>query len=859
MNMEQEPQPGTRFVVEVNPKIPRKLLRLEELASNLWYSWDRPTRTLFARLHPKLWDVVGHNPIKFLRRIDERRLHDAAEDQVFLASYNRVLSAYDTYHNEPSPHAAHKLGETDLVAYFCAEFGFHESFPIYSGGLGILAGDHCKAASDIRLPFVGVGLLYRQGYFSQLIDGEGNQIASNADSDFEELPVTPALRADGSEVKVSVELPGRKTYIKVWWARVGHVRIYLLDTDLEENSANDREITHRLYAGDRKTRLEQEIVLGVGGPRALAELGLQPTVWHINEGHAAFMLLERARELVAQGLDFSSALEAVAASSVFTTHTPVPAGHEHFSRELITNYFRGLDAQLGISMEALLALGNDPGDNATDFNMTALAVRISRYQNGVSRIHGDVTSHICAGLWPQVPPHENPVGYVTNAVHVPTFLAQDWSELFDKYLGGEWRNRLSDGGFWKRIDDIPDLEYWSVRQSLKTQLLQTLQHRISIQHFRNHGSEAHLERMLKHADSHDPNILTIGFARRFTTYKRADLLFQNLDWLRQIVLDEQRPVLFIFAGKAHPADQPGQGLIRQIHAIANMQEFEGKILLAENYDLGLARRMVAGVDVWLNTPQYPMEASGTSGMKAAINGTLNLSVLDGWWGEGYDGRNGWAIRPAPEYFDEHKRNREDARSLYEIIQDQVVPLYYERGKYGYSPSWVAKSKYAMSTALTHFNTARMMGEYVGRYYQPASQQGQVYARENYDAAHQLSVWKGRIRQAWAGVSIRRMDVPAKRIRFGEGMTLEVAVNLNGLRPDDVCVELLLNRSIGKGGHPARIPFRFAFKEALGDGREQLFTLDLQPELCGQLDYRVRIYPSNALLTHPFETGLMTWL
>lgn len=859
MDNEQDQQPGTRFVVEVNPKIPRKLQRLEELAINLWYSWDRPTRTLFARLHPKLWDVVGHNPIKFLRRIDEHRLLDAAEDQVFLASYNRVLSAYDTYHNEPTRFASHSLGENDLVAYFCAEFGFHESFPIYSGGLGILAGDHCKAASDIQLPFVGVGLLYRQGYFTQTIDGEGNQIASNVDSDFDELPVTPALRADGSEVKVYVDFPGRRTWIKVWWARVGHVRIYLLDTDLEDNTPDDREITHRLYAGDRKTRLEQEIVLGVGGARALAELGLQPSVWHINEGHAAFMLLERARELVTQGLDFSSALEAVAASSVFTTHTPVPAGHEHFSRELITNYFRGLDTQLGISMEALLALGNDPGSNATDFNMTALAVRISRYQNGVSRIHGEVTARICSGLWPQIPAHENPVGYVTNAVHVPTFLAQDWCELFDKYLGGEWRNRLSDGGFWKRIDDIPDLEYWSVRQSLKTQMLQMLQHRISVQHFRNHGSEAHLERILKYADSHDPNVLTIGFARRFATYKRADLLFQNLDWLREIVLNQQRPVLFVFAGKAHPADQPGQGLIRQIHAISCMPEFEGKILLAENYDLGLARRLVAGVDVWLNTPQYPLEASGTSGMKAGINGTLNLSVLDGWWGEGYDGKNGWAIRPAPESFDDHKRNREDARSLYEIIQDQVVPLYYERGKYGYSPAWVAKSKYAMSTALTHFNTARMMGEYVGRYYQPASQQGHLYGQDNYAAARQLSTWKARIRQAWPGVAIRRLDTPAKRIEYGANMTLQIAVNLNGLRPEDVHVELLLSRAIGKSRHPTRIPFRFRFQGPLGDGREQLFALDLQPELCGQLDYRVRVYPSNALLTHPFETGLMTWL
>jgi starch phosphorylase len=857
--MEQEQQPGTRFVVEINPKIPRKLMRLEELATNLWYSWDRSTRTLFARLHPKLWDVVGHNPIKFLRRIDERRLLEAADDQVFLASYNRVLSAYDTYHNEPARRGAHSLRENDLVAYFCAEFGFHESFPIYSGGLGILAGDYCKAASDIRVPFVGVGLLYRQGYFTQEIDGEGNQIASNADSDFDLLPVTPALRADGSEVKVFVTLDGRKVYIKVWWARVGHVRIYLLDTDLEENTPDDREITHRLYGGDRKIRIEQEIVLGVGGTRALSELGLIPTVWHVNEGHAAFMLLERIRELVAQGLDFPSALEAVAANSVFTTHTSVPAGHDHFSRDLISSYLRGLDTQLGISMDQLLALGNDPGAQNTDFNMTALAVRTTRHQNGVSRIHGEVSSHICAGLWPQIPSHENPIGYVTNAVHVPTFLAEDWIEVFDKFLGGEWRNRLSDVAFWKQLDDIPDHLYWSVRQSLKSQMLQIVKYRVSLQHFRNNGSEAHLERILKYADSHDPNILTIGFARRFATYKRADLLFQNLDWLREIVLNPQRPVVFIFAGKAHPADQPGQDLIRQIHAVSSMPEFEGRILLVENYDMGLARRLLAGVDVWLNTPRYPLEASGTSGMKAGINGTINLSVLDGWWGEGYDGKNGWAIRPAPEYFDDHKRNREDARSLYEIIQDQVAPLYYDRGKYGYSTGWVAKSKYAMSTTLTGFNTARMMDEYISKYYSAASQQGEAYSRDNYAAAKSLSVWKARVRAAWPKISLRRLDTPQRRVPFGESMHVEVAVDLDGLQPDDVCVELLLNRSIGRSKRPTRIPFKFAYKGPLGDGREQVFVLEMQPELCGQLDYHIRIYPSNALLTHPFETGLMTWL
>jgi starch phosphorylase len=857
--MGQEQLPGTRFVLETSPRIPRKLIRLEELANNLWYSWDRPTRRLFWRLHPKLWNQVGDNPTKFLRHVDEYRLVEAAEDHAFLTAYNRVLSSYDTYHNEPTRHGNPNLAPDDLIAYFCAEFGFHESFPIYSGGLGILAGDHCKAASDLSLPFVGVGLLYRQGYFTQAIDTEGNQISTNTDSNFDELPVNPALQADGSEVRVHVLLAGRMVHIKVWWARVGNIRIYLLDTDLDVNSLEDREITHRLYGGDRKIRIEQEIVLGVGGARALKALGLSPTMWHINEGHAAFLILERTCWLVQGGMDFHSALESVASNTVFTTHTPVPAGHDHFSRDLITSYFLDLNTDLGINMEWLLSLGNDPSGGGTEFNMTALAVRGSRFQNGVSRIHREVSADICAGFWPQVPARENPIGYVTNAVHVPTFLASEWNDLFDRFLGSEWRNRLSDKTFWSAINEIPDHLYWSVRQSLKAQMLHSLRERVSKQHYRNLGSDAHLGRLLKYADSHDPNILTIGFARRFATYKRADLLFQNIDWLRQILHDTKCPVLFIFAGKAHPADQPGKDIIKRIHTIASTPEFEDKILLAENYDLGLARLLVAGVDVWLNTPLYPLEASGTSGMKAGINGTLNFSVLDGWWGEGYNKNNGWAIHPAPGYLDEGRRNHEDARTLYEILQDQVVPLFYDRGKYGYSPGWVAKSKAAMSTAMTQFNTARMMDEYLDKYYIPAMRQGKLYAGDNYAVARKISAWKERIARAWPSVRLRHSGNLARRIQFGTSLRIEVAAVLGGLRPEDVRVELLLNRSDSRSGNQAPTAYPFEFKEPIDSGHEQLFVLELKPELCGHLDYHIRVYPRHELLTHPFETGLMTWL
>jgi len=847
---------GTKFVVEVNPKIPRKLVRLEELANNLWYSWDKPTRTLFARLHPGLWGAVGNNPKVFLRRVDEQRLMEAMDDQVFLATYNRVLSAFDTYHNEPMRRAeGEQFKADDVVAYFCAEFGFHESFPIYSGGLGILAGDHCKAASDMRLPFVAVGLLYRQGYFIQTIDASGEQLETYIDSDFDDLPIAPALRDDGSEIHVEVELPGRKVEVKVWQAQVGHVRLYLLDTDLESNAEKDRDIAHQLYGGDRTTRIQQETILGIGGVRALKELGIAPTVWHINEGHAAFLLLERMRALTVGGLDFASALEAVAVNTVFTTHTPVPAGHDHFSQEMITEYFQPFLKDLGVGKEQLLGLGVPP--EGGDFNMTVLAIHGSRHHNGVSRIHGKVSSEICANLWPQLTPEESPMSYVTNGVHVPTFLAQEWADLFDNFLGYEWRHRLTDQDYWNRIDEIPDHLFWSVRQTLKAQMLHVVRYRVTQQHYRNHGSEAHLDRLLKYADSYDPNVLTIGFARRFATYKRAALLFEDLEWLRGIISDQERPVLFIFAGKAHPADQPGQDLIRMIHNIGHMPEFEGKIMLIEGYDMGLARRLVGGVDVWLNNPLYPQEASGTSGMKAAINGAINLSVLDGWWGEGYDGQNGWAIKPN---LNEVQRNQEDSHALYEILQDQVVPLYYNRGKMGFSEGWVKKAKRSIATVLPRFNANRMVGEYVSRFYLPAARNGRVYAGQNFDSARAVATWKAKVRQRWGGVAIRRLDAPKKRIPFGDALQFEVAIKLNGLAPEDVLAEMLVSRSSSTewAEREAR-HFKFDYQGPLDGGDEHRFTLKLAPDLCGKLEYRIRVYPFHSLLTHPMEMGLMVWL
>ena len=850
-------QHGTPFVLEVQPKIPRRLARLRDLAGNLWYSWDHATHELFARLDPELFNLVGHNPRALLKRIDEQRLIDAADDPAFLSAFNRVLSAYDTYHSEPlRRNGAEWLRATDLVAYFCAEFGFHESLPIYSGGLGILAGDHCKAASDMLLPFVGVGLLYRQGYFFQTIDVEGNQHAQYFDSDFDDLPVTPVTDEHGQDLRIPVELPGRTIKVKVWQARVGHVTLYLLDTALEENSERDRDIAHRLYGGDRTTRIEQEIVLGLGGVRALAAAGVRPSVWHINEGHAAFLILERIRSAMAQGPDFATALEAVAASTVFTTHTAVPAAHDHFAEDVIRTYFERLFSERGIDPERIVELGRVPGTH--EFNMTALAVRGSRHHNGVSRIHGGVSSRMLAALWPQVPPEENPIDYVTNAVHVPSFLANEWVDIFDRTLGPDWPQRLADHRTWERLAEMPDHIFWSVRQHLKAQMLHLVRFRVREQHLRNQGSEAHLDRLLRLADPDNPNVLTIGFGRRFATYKRAALIFENLDELREIVSDPARPVVFVFAGKAHPADTPGQDIIRQLVQVARMPEFEGRILLVEGYDLRLGRRLVSGVDVWLNNPIYPLEASGTSGMKAAMNGVVNLSVLDGWWDEGYQGDNGWAIKPASQALEQYRRNREESQTLYEILQDRVLPLYYARGSQGYSPEWVRLAKRSIATLLPRFNTTRMLDEYVAKLYLPAAQQGRRYAEDGFAGARTVAEWKARVRAAWPKAKIRRLDAPQKRIVFGASVRIEVALELDGLTPSDVVVELLLVRE-GRGAGEPRARHELTHDGTRTERGEHRFVLELEPELCGRLDYRIRAYPCHELLTHPFELGLMIWV
>jgi len=849
---------GTRFSLEIRPHIPPVLAGLEEVASNLIYSWDRSIRGLFYRLDSGLWEHCGHNPKLFLRRIAQEKLDRAAEDPVFLQEFRGVMSSYASYLEFRNSKGTNGyLSREDLVSYACAEYGVHESMPIYSGGLGILAGDYCKAMSDMDVPFVCVGILYRQGFFNQQIDAEGRQLVSYTPSNFEDIPVSCVRKGDGAPLVVTVAAAGRQIDLRVWLAEIGHIKLYLLDSDIESNSDEDRAITYQLYGGGDVNRLLQEMVLGIGGVRAQRALDLDPTVWHINEGHASFQIIERCRELVEQGLDFYAALEAVAANTVFTTHTPVAAGHDFFNHGLIQNYLGSYVKELGISMDDFLSLGASPSSDHA-FNMTALALRGSRFHNGVSAIHGGVAARMEGYIWPEVDSVENPVGYVTNGIHVPTFLGREWVNYFDLQLGGSWRNELLNDSYWQCIDDIPEHVFWSRREDLKSRMAEAVVDRLGRQLLRNGFSPSQVARSTRYLYPGDRSVMIIGFARRFATYKRATLIFSDEARLQRLLNDPKKPVVFIFAGKAHPDDHPGQELMKIIYEYSRKPEFEGKILLVEGYDIAVARKLVSGVDVWLNTPEYPLEASGTSGQKAAINGVLNLSVLDGWWAEGYNGDNGWGIRPHGSHYTREFRDREEAAEMMDILENEVIPLYFKRNVHGYSSGWIQKAKASMKSMIPRFNSQRMVADYLRDHYGPASRHGRQLADDNYNNAQTLAAWKRKVRAAWPGVEIQRHDDPSNVISAEQLFELRVAVDLSDLNPDDLVVDCLIDIEEIHGQFKRADSSVLSYQHQLEDGRA-LFSLSLKPEQSGLLSYMIRVYPWHKLLGHDHEMGLMRWV
>lgn len=849
--------PGTHYPLEVQPVLPAAFAGLQTLAANLMFSWDRRVRGLFYRIDPQLWAATRHNPKIFLRRVSQQRLEALARDHAFLQEFDEVMRQYEAARRATDPNASAPPGierGVDLVAYFCMEFGLHESLRLYSGGLGVLAGDHCKTANDMCLPMVAVGLMYRQGYFDQSIAADGSQQTRFQPVDLRDMPVTPVTDEEGRELRVHLETVAPPLHLRAWQVDVGHIRLYLLDTDVPENSAAARTITYQLYSGDRENRIAQEIVLGIGGVCLLRRLGLEPTAWHVNEGHPAFLILERCREAVRAGMDFDSALELVAASTVFTTHTPVPAGHDLFPRTLVAARLRPLVEALGISVERLLALGHSP-QNGESFNMTALALRGARHVNAVSCIHRRVAAEMESYAWPEIEPEDSPIRAVTNGVHVPTFLAREWVNLFDSRRA-EWRDHLGDREFWSEfVNAIPDHRFWSLRQSLKTEMMAHVRAKLEEQFARNRQGRGAVEAMRSALSPTNTRVLVLGFARRFATYKRPMLLFHDPDRLARLLGDARQPILVLFAGKAHPQDLPGQDMIRRINAFAASAEFAGRLYFIEDYDMALARKLVTGTDVWLNTPEYPLEASGTSGQKAAINGVLNLSVLDGWWAEGHDGSNGWAITPRDDVPVHELRDAMEAEELLDLLEREIVPCYFDHAEAGFSEAWVRMSKRAMASVLPRFSSHRMVSGYLQELYLPAMSAGRRLAIGNGAAARELAHWKSLVRRSWSNVDMRWEQPPPREVHCGQPVTLCVTVDLGGLAPGDVRLECVVESADG-GMESMSLPFGAMPGD---DTQATRFQLQFIPPDRGLLQFRVQLYPWHTLLCHPFEMGLRRWL
>ncbi|MEX2502119.1 MAG: alpha-glucan family phosphorylase, partial [Trueperaceae bacterium] len=700
----------------VLPTLPDELAPLDRLAKNLAWSWSHDVRALFRRLDPDAWDRSGHNPVRLLREASPERLTAAAADADFLDELHRAEQQLDE-ELAPARWYDREVGEEATFAYFCAEYGWHESLPQYSGGLGILAGDHTKAASDLGVPLIAVGLWYPEGYFHQRIAEDGSQEAVFTRLEPDDLPLAPATDDAGDPVTVPVEAFGRTVQVRAWTTWVGRVRVVLLDLDHDGNPEDVRAWTRRLYGGDQRTRIAQEMVLGIGGVRMLRALGVAPDAWHVNEGHSAFLILERCRELVEAGVPFDVARESVAAGTAFTVHTPVTAGNDAFPFELIDQAFAGWPERLGLDRTRFHALGLADHGWGPVFSMPALALRNASHRNGVAELHGDTSRHIWRDLWPGVPTDEVPIGHVTNGVHAATWQAPEIAELLDEVLPDDWRHDLTDDAAFAPVRELDPAKLWKARRALKQRSIRFLRRRLRAQRVRHQATPS----QQRGSDQlFDPERLTIGFARRFATYKRATLIFRDLDRLERILASDERPVQLVFAGKAHPADHQGQDLIRTIDTLARDPRFEGRILFAEDYDMAVGRALTRGVDVWLNNPRRPLEASGTSGQKAAMNGVLNLSILDGWWPEGYDGANGWAIGNGDAFDDPERVDAADAEALYALLEHEVVPLYYRRDATGVPVDWMHRSATAIATVTPRFNAQRMVRDYVASAYLPAA-------------------------------------------------------------------------------------------------------------------------------------------
>lgn len=837
--------------VVVSRHIPEKLKDLETLSRNLWWCWNESAKELFKAASPELWEQTKQNPIEMLGRISSKHYKELEKDAAFNKQLKAVKKEFDSYM---------KLKEDrkdPSVAYFCMEYGLDTSLKIYSGGLGILAGDYLKETSDMNVNLVAVGLLYRYGYFTQMLSAQGSQIAKYDAQDFMKIPASPVLDENGNWQTVSVNLPGRPLNARIWKVEVGRTDLYLLDTDFDANRPEDRQVTNNLYGGDWENRLKQEMLLGIGGIRALRKLGIRMSVYHCNEGHAAFVGIERIREYIKDyGLTYQEALEVVRASSLFTTHTPVPAGHDSFDEGLLRNYIGHYPHRLGIDWDTLMGLGRmNPYDHNEKFNMTALAANISQEINGVSWLHGEVSKEILAPMWKGYLPEENHVSYVTNGVHYPTWTAPAWKKIHAEVFGPEFETHHYDKKCFEGIYNVPDKKVWATRQELRRTLVEEIRERLNDPVMSVHYTPRQIVTIKKTLRD---DVLTIGFARRFATYKRAHLLFRDLDRLNQIVNNPERPVQFIFAGKAHPADQPGQDLIKMIVEVSRRPEFIGKIVFVPNYDITLAKYLVQGVDIWMNNPTRPLEASGTSGEKAAMNGVMHFSVLDGWWVEGYKKDAGWALPMERTYEDQGYQDELDAATIYAIIENEIAPDFYSVDKkLGYSPLWVKYVKNTVAQVACNFTTNRMLTDYVNQYYVPLDARKKALRAHDHKAVKELAAWKNLVKAEWPYIEPVSVVRPDGTTALKNEYQSEVVLRMSRLKPEDVGVEFLFATTDAKGKMHIAQSVEYTCVECK-DGLAK-YTATINPDHSGTYQIAIRMYPKNPLLVSRQDCDLVKWL
>ena len=845
----------------VNPQLPKRIEKLSEISNNLWWSWNTEFLRLFKMMDRDLWETCEKNPIKFLKLVSQDRLEELAKNNDFLKEYDKLAKQFDDYMTSKNTWFSNNYPDCkkDLIAYFSAEYGLDETIPIYSGGLGILSGDHLKSASDLGIPLVAVGLLYKNGYFHQKINGYGEQETEYNNIELSNLPISPVKDENGFELKIHVKFEKRNVYLKVWQINVGRIKLYLLDSDIEENSPEDREVTLRLYVGDQEMRIKQEIVLGMAGTNLLTRvLGLNPIIFHMNEGHSAFLILELIKNIIKEKqVSFEVAKDIASSKTVFTTHTPVPAGNDIFPIELVEKYFKDFWIRLGLNREQFLKLGMKPcKDLEHGFNMGILALKIAGKKNGVSELHGAVSRELFNDVWPEIAANESPITYVTNGIHTCSWLAPSLKQLYNKYLMPYWQDNIHNDEVWKNIKDIPNSELWKIHQERKEKLLHLVKH-CTTDRLRRSGYS--YEEINDITSKLDPNVLTIGFARRFATYKRATLIFTDIERITQILNNQDRPVQIIFAGKAHPADKEGQDLIKRIHEISMMPQFKGKIFLLENYNIAMSRYLVSGVDIWLNNPRRPMEASGTSGQKASVNGAINFSVLDGWWAEGYNQENGWTIGTNADYSSYEEQDITDSQSIYNTLEEKIIPTYYQKDKDGISEKWMNIMKNSIISTGGKYSTSRMLVDYTNKLYIPLIKLTKKYY-ENVDNVAEFNLWKKNIYTNWKDIKIIQKN-NLNNITMDAGNNIEVRceVHLPNVDVNNIRVECYYGKILDNGlvENVSIIPMELQNQNQ--EEKTYEYSTKIELKTGGNYGYTFRVMPQHEMILDSENLNLIKWI